>query len=225
MINEVVSELVGDDAIQLVDFLKENKNVSEFQISSKTKLAVDMIRNQLYRLYNHNLVSFIRKKDKEKGWYIYYWTLNKDRVKYLITDIKVKKIEKLKERLSREEQSHFFACLNNCIRIDFEQATNFEYRCPECGEILMQEDNSEQIKGIKNQIEELKKLVDKENLEKQKAIDKLSAMDDKLVKAPKKTKPAKTKKTSVKKNTKSKKTSTTKTKPTKTKKANKIKKK
>ena len=69
MINEVVYELIGEDAILLVNFLKETKNVSEFQISIKIKIPVDKIRNQLYRLYNHNLVSFIRKKDKEKAFF------------------------------------------------------------------------------------------------------------------------------------------------------------
>lgn len=183
MIKEVVIELVGEDTMLLVDFLKNNKNVSEFQISTKIKIPVDTIRNQLYRLYNHNLVSFIRKKDKEKGWYIYYWTLNKDRIKYLITNIKVKKIEKLKERLEREENSHFFACTNKCIRIDFEQATNFEYHCPECGELLMQEDNSTQILKIHEEIKLLTSKIDSENAERQKAIDKIILEEEKAIAA------------------------------------------
>lgn len=211
MINDVVCELVGEDAILLVDFLKDTKNVSEFQISTKIKLPVDKIRNQLYRLYNHNIVSFIRKKDKEKGWYIYYWTLNKDRIKYLITDIKVKKIEKLQERFLREQGSHFFACQNKCIRIDFEQATNFEYKCPECGELLMQEDNSEQIEKIKEQIESLKIQIEKENIEKQKAIEALSAKIEAEEEEAKRAK-LELKKASKKKTTKKTETSTKKTK-------------
>lgn len=161
-IESVISEVVGEDTLELVNFLKSNKNVSEFTISTKIKQPVDAIRNQLYRLYNNNLVSFIRKKDKKKGWYIYYWSLNLDRIKYLVIDLKRKRLEKLKERLLREETNHFFSCPSGCIRVDFEQATNFEYKCPECGSLLSQEDNYSKIEAIKKEIsiyeEELKNL-------------------------------------------------------------------
>jgi len=158
----VIRELIGEDALPLVEVLKNQSKISEFQISTKIKTPVDVIRNQLYRLYNHNLVTFIRKKDKKKGWYIYYWSLNTNRLKYLISNLKKKRVEKLHEHLSREEDDHFFACENSCIRVDFEQATNFEYRCPECGELLHQEDNSQNIEKIKKEIKKLEKEIDEE---------------------------------------------------------------
>ncbi|MCB9358543.1 hypothetical protein H6503_01305 [Candidatus Woesearchaeota archaeon] len=157
IVEDVIAEAVGEDIIPLVDYLKTSKNSSEFQISSKIKIPVDVIRNQLYRLYNQNLVDFIRKKDKKKGWYIYYWSLNLERIKYLSGDLKKKKLETLKDRLSREEAGQFFSCINQCLRIDFEQATNFEYRCPECGELLNQEDNSKKINDIKKEITDIEK--------------------------------------------------------------------
>lgn len=155
LIDEVISDVVGDVVIPVANVLKDHRNISEFEISAKIKMPVDMIRNHLYRLYNNNMVTFIRKKDKKKGWYIYYWDLNLERIKYLVTDLKRKKIESLKERLKREEDNHFFSCTNLCIRVDFEQATNFEYRCPECGELLNQENNKEKIGTIKKKIEQL----------------------------------------------------------------------
>jgi len=197
-LDSVISELEGEEVIPLVNFLKTAKNVSEFQISTKIKLPVDIIRNQLYRLYNHNLVSFIRKKDKKKGWYIYYWTLNLKRIKFLVTDLKRKRIEVLKERTEREENTHFFTCSNQCIRVDFEQATNFEYSCPECGELLNQEDNQKMIENIKKEIVQLKKDVEKED----KAI--LAAETEKASKKEEEPKPAKTKTTKKKTTKKSK---------------------
>ncbi|MFT4303288.1 MAG: hypothetical protein ACMXYG_01875 [Candidatus Woesearchaeota archaeon] len=162
VIDSVISQAVGDDIIPLVNYLKTAKNSSEFQISTKIKIPVDVIRNQLYRLYNQNLVDFIRKKDKKKGWYIYYWTINLERIKYLHEDLKKKRLNVLKERLIREKDGQFFSCINSCLRIDFEQATNFEYRCPECGELLNQEDNSIKIKKIEDEIKLLKKEIKEE---------------------------------------------------------------
>ena len=143
------------------------------------------------------------KKDKRKGWYIYYWSINLERIKYLVDDLKRKKVEKLSERLSREQGSQFFSCTNSCIRVDFEQATNFEYRCPECGELLNQEDNSEKITLLKKEVNEIQK-----DLNESAKIAAAAALlieeepeeeKPKKGRKPKKAKPAEKKKTSKKK--------------------------
>ncbi len=161
IIESVVMEVVGKDAIPLVRFLKNNKNVSEFKIAEVIKREVNATRNILYKLYEHNLVSFMRKKDKKKGWYIYYWTFNQKRVKYLVHSLKKGKLKKLKERVEREEGGNFFGCKNNCIRLNFDQATDFNFKCPECGEVLDQEDNAPVIENIKKEIKNLEKEVKK----------------------------------------------------------------
>ncbi|MBD3309750.1 transcription factor [Candidatus Woesearchaeota archaeon] len=155
VIEEVISEVAGEEVIPLVKALKNKKNVSEFTLASNIKQEINTTRNMLYRLYDSNLVSFIRRKDKKKGWYIYYWTFNMKRVKYLIYDIKKKRLEKLKERLEREQSSHFYTCEQKCMRLDFDQATNFNFKCPECGDLMDQEDNSDTIKEIEKEIKQL----------------------------------------------------------------------
>jgi transcription initiation factor TFIIE subunit alpha len=155
LIDDVVSQVAGADVIPLVNALKNQKNVSEFKLAQDIHQEVNETRNMLYRLFNSNLVTFIRKKDKQKGWYIYYWTFNPKRVFYLVTDLKKKKLEKLKERLDREVGNHFFTCGNNCMRLDFEQSMNFEFKCPECNEIMNQEDNLKLIKEIQQGIKKL----------------------------------------------------------------------
>lgn len=71
--------------------------------------------------------------------------------------IKKKKNIALKERLKREYSSDFFTCKTKCMRLSFEQATDFEYKCPECGDLMHQEDNKIVIEDIKKKIEELEK--------------------------------------------------------------------
>lgn len=154
---EVVTEVSGEDVLPLVKALKNKKNVSEFKLADAIDQEINLTRNMLYRLYDHNLVSFIRKKDKKKGWYIYYWTFNPKRIKELSKNLKKVKIERLNERLGREKSTHFYTCANKCIRLDFDQATEFEYKCPECGEILQQEDNSAKIKELQKDVMRLEK--------------------------------------------------------------------
>jgi len=157
IIETVVKAVAGEDVVTLVDYLKDKKNISEFKIAEKIKKEVNETRNMLYRLHSANLVTFIRRKDKKKGWYIYYWTFNKKIVKYLFLSLKRKKLESLQERLKRENSSDFFLCEDKCIRLDFEQATDFGFKCPECGKILNQDHNEEKILEIEKEITALEK--------------------------------------------------------------------
>jgi transcription initiation factor TFIIE subunit alpha len=156
-LTEVIKEVAGEDVLPLVRALKNKKNISEFKLADSIKKEINLTRNMLYRLYDHHLVTFIRKKDKKKGWYIYYWTFNPKRVKEIVRNLKKNKLEKLRERLAREQSTNFFVCANKCMRLDFDQATEFEYKCPECGEILHQEDNSKIIADLQKEIEKLEK--------------------------------------------------------------------
>ena len=127
LVEDVVTEVAGKDVVPLVKILRTKENQSEFKLAERIKREVNITRNMLYRLYNYNLVSFTRKKDKVKGWYIYYWTFNSNRVKDLLVKLKNNKLEKLQERLKREEHNQFYLCSNNCIRLDFDQAADFEF--------------------------------------------------------------------------------------------------
>jgi len=160
-IHDTVTELVGEDAIRIVKYLSGKKNISEFKIAEATKKEIHETRNILYRLYNHNLATYYRKKDREKGWYISYWTFNKDRVRELITSMRRQKLEKLRERLKQEQENEnsFFMCRNMCSRLDFDNSVNFNFRCPECGNLMDQHDNSRTINTIKDRIKELNGMV------------------------------------------------------------------
>ncbi|MBW2996814.1 hypothetical protein KY349_00570 [Candidatus Woesearchaeota archaeon] len=157
LVEDVVSAVAGEDVLPLVKQLKNKKNVSEFKLAETLKLEVNVTRNMLYRLYHANLVSFIRRKDKKKGWYIYYWTFKLKQIKYLAMSLKKERLERLQDRLAREKDSSFFVCPNSCMRLDFERAVGFEFKCPECASIMQQESNEEKIKQLQQEIKALQK--------------------------------------------------------------------
>jgi transcription initiation factor TFIIE subunit alpha len=159
LLKETIIDVVGENAVPIVEYLKEHENISEFIIAEDLDYDIHTVRQNLYKLHDHNLVTYIRKKDRQKGWYISYWTFNAVRVKELIKRMKTLKLDKLSDRLEKEESNKncFFMCNNACTRLDFEHATNFEFKCPECGSLLDQQDNSKTIENIKEQIKILKK--------------------------------------------------------------------
>jgi transcription initiation factor TFIIE subunit alpha len=160
-IQEVVRSVCGADVLPLVKKLKGKDNISEFKLADQLKLDIKRVRNTLYRLYGANLVQFTRKKDKKKGWYIYYWTFKPEQIRFLYRRLKNDELETLREKMQTESNEQYFVCVNNCVRMDFEQAINFEYRCPECGELTMQEKKDKMMMNIKKKVALLEKEVKK----------------------------------------------------------------
>ncbi len=159
LITEVVSEAVGDDALDIIFYLKGKKDISEFKIADDTKIEIHGVRNILYRLHSKHLVTYRRKKDRIKGWYISYWTFNPKRVLELIVTLKKNRLQKYKERLEKEEKNkgNFFLCPQACVRMDFFNATEHDFKCPECGSLLNQQDNNKTIDSLKKNVEKLEK--------------------------------------------------------------------
>ena len=157
LVHSTISEVVGEEAIPIVEFLKNRKNISEFIIAEKTDTEIHMVRNILYRMQRLNLATYKRKKDSKKGYYISYWTFNPKRIKDLLLNIKRQQLDTLKERLQKEEENKncFFICQNACVRVDFEQGTELGFRCPECGSLLMQQDNTRTIDHLRERIKEM----------------------------------------------------------------------
>ena len=153
---EVVTELVGEQALPIVDFLRGKTKISEFIIAEELEMEINETRNILYKLLEHNIVTFIRKKDRIKGWYICYWDLNEHMIPQLNAKMNGQKLEKMEERLAKENGGTFYLCTNACSRMDFDRAMEFEFKCPECGGLMSQQDNSRTIEFLKDRIKELK---------------------------------------------------------------------
>ena len=147
----------NEDTLKVFRQLWGKSNVSEFDIAEHLRLSINYVRNLLYGLHAFNLVNSTRKKDRQKGWYIYYWTFKPDQIRFLYKKMKLEELDKLKDVVKAEKTQQFFVCANECARMDFEQAINFEYRCPECGELTVQEGHDVRIKESAEKIVILEK--------------------------------------------------------------------
>ena len=99
LLTKTTTDAIGADAIDVVMYLKGKENISEFTIAEDLKIDIHIIRNLLYRLNSDNLATYIRKKDRQKGWYISYWTINTKRFVEVSEKLSVVRLEKLKEKL------------------------------------------------------------------------------------------------------------------------------
>jgi len=177
ILEEFVSEIGGKDAVKLLNLLKDKENISEFDLAEELKLSINQVRSLLYRLNLHNLVYSNRKKDKEKGWYIYYWTFNFRHARDLLINKKQEELRYLKEELEKERQHRYFICMNDGIRMDLNEALEHNYKCPECDRILKQEDSIKKISEIESRMHKLNQ--DLEELNKPLIIIQKPALEEK----------------------------------------------
>lgn len=175
LINDLILEIAGKDVVPLIGLLKNKTDVSEFKLAAKLKLSVNQVRNMLYKLNSYNLVDFTRQKDKVKGWYIYFWTFNMKLAKQMAVSMKNNKLNILRKRLEKESNELYFVCPSGCVRFDSINVMDYQFKCPECGKMLIKEDNKKNVEKIKKEItsietelNELKEFEEKQ----QKALEK-----------------------------------------------------
>jgi len=156
-IKEIVSNVVGKNGEQITNILYKKKNVNEFMISKKLNLTINQTRNLLYSLSDKGIVQFIRKKDSKKGgWYTYFWTLNIKRALELLKNQINAKIKKLEDELQKRKNERFYYCPNSGLEYTEEEALEYNFICPETGEVLQLRDNRTQADELDVQISKLK---------------------------------------------------------------------
>ena len=152
-INQLAMQIGGELGTQVVEILlDQGDNTSEFLIAEKLEVKINVIRKTLYMLQDANLVNSMRKKDKKKGWYIYYWTFDEIQANGLINKMREMRISNLKKRLNAEQNISYYTCKKQCIRTTLERALESDFTCLECEKVMHEVDNSKKVKLIKEEL-------------------------------------------------------------------------
>jgi len=158
VITRLITLLCGEDAVKVVKaLLNENEMIDEL-IAERTGMRLNQVRRILYDLLDKHIVTYRREIDEEKGYFLYFWSLNKEGLREIVRERKKLVLERLCERLQYEEQKVFFICPNGCgDRVPFERAMDQQFKCLQCGAMLQSFDNQKMIEKLKAKIEVLKK--------------------------------------------------------------------
>ncbi|MBD3191944.1 MAG: transcription factor E [Candidatus Heimdallarchaeota archaeon] len=158
LLESVVREIGGDEAVKVASLLDPKEETTDEAIAAAAGMKLNAVRKVLYRLYDARLAEFRRIRDKNTGWFIYFWRLKPHRVKELVISRKKSVYKKLKTRLDYEKKHHFFKCDREyCPRYTFDEAMENNFTCPECSGQLTAFDNSEIIKRLTEKVTELEK--------------------------------------------------------------------
>ncbi len=179
-LKEVVAIVVGKQAEDIIDMLDGSKYINEFLIAKKLGITINQTRNILYKISDHGLISSIRKKDKRKGWYTYFWKIEVLKSLEFLVNIINKRIEQLKHQIKSRETKEFYICEQCNIEVNAENALLHEFTCNECGEVYTLKDNTKMLRELKKEADKLEgksKLIQEEIDKEQEKVDKQRAKE------------------------------------------------
>ena len=153
---ELARDIGGEEAVEVVKALEKMKEATDEELAEKTGIRVNTVRRILYALNDHGLADFKRIRDKETGWYYYYWHLETKKLPEIIRAKKMAELKRLKEMLEEETSEIYYWCgTEGHPRLTFDEAMEYEFQCPLCGKMLMQYDNTKIVEELKKRIQEL----------------------------------------------------------------------
>ena len=155
---KVAGALGEQEAIKLIDILKDSEEITDDEIANKTGIRLNFVRKILYKLYDHSLVSLRRTRDPKTGWFIFHWKLQPDQLEGFVLSQKRRVLEKLNTRLEYEKNHDFFYCYTpGCKRVPFEEAVELVFKCSTCGKPLMHYENDKLAQSLTKKVETLRK--------------------------------------------------------------------
>lgn len=152
LVKTLLTNVVEDESnLPIVQSLLDGVETDE-EIANKTGIKLNIVRKILYRLYDMGLASYKRSKDPETQWFTYSWKFEKEEVINRIIKDSENYLKMLNDELDREENNMFFLCPQGHVRLDFDDASDYEFICPVCGEELKFKDNADTIEQLKEDI-------------------------------------------------------------------------
>ncbi len=171
LLQEIVVSIVGKSAEGIVELLNNPKHVNEFILAKKLEITINQTRNILYKISDFGLVSSIRKKDKKKGWYTYFWKFEILKCLEFLKSFLLRNRREVEDEIRLRNSKVFYACKSCGLEYGEDEALLMDFTCDECGEIFSVKDNSKLVKELKKsllRIDEKLELVNVE-MEKEKA--------------------------------------------------------
>lgn len=179
-LKEVVSIVVGKQAEDIIDLLDNQNYMNEFLIAKKLGITINQTRNILYKISDFGLISSIRKKDKRKGWFTYFWKIEIMKSLEFLRSELMKKMEQLNYQIKSRETKRFYVCEQCGIELSEENALLHDFMCSECGNIFTLKDNVKLVKELRKNWDVLKEklqLVENEIKKEKERTDKERAKE------------------------------------------------
>ena len=154
---EFLKTVGGDYAIDLVKIWDKKKgNITDEELAKKLNVKITEIRTALNRLHYRGIACYQKSRNNKTGWYSYTWNIKSQRIAELVMERQAEEIQKITKRMELEKNYIYFHCKSGCTTVPFEIATEYQFKCPECGKNLEEENTGKKLKVLNQRIESIK---------------------------------------------------------------------
>lgn len=150
-------EIIDEEMVNIL-----NDEIEQSHEASKTdetqeipRIALKEVRKSLYKLNERSLARYRRVRDRETGYFVYYWSPIYERILDLIISRRKQSIKKLRQRLDYEQRNLLYICDEGHTPVPFSDAFELGFICTTCGKELSQKDNAKTIEFLEKKIKEL----------------------------------------------------------------------
>ena len=160
IVQEVLIDITHDEesSISVIECLLSGVT-SDFDIAEETGINLTIIRKVLYDLYSAGITTYNRIEDPENTGDIYSWKFKQEKICEIIQNKYMNISIKIEKSIRYEEENMFFVCKSNNHRYKFENASDYNFECPVCGDSLEHQDNSELILELLKEKETIASMV------------------------------------------------------------------
>ncbi|MFX1282262.1 MAG: hypothetical protein ACFFB5_01345 [Promethearchaeota archaeon] len=150
-------EIIDEEMVNIIneEIEQSQKDLNDDKEKEISRIALKEVRKSLYKLNERSLARYRRVRDKETGYFVYYWSPIFERILDLIVNRRKLSIRKLRQRLDYEQRNLLYVCSEGHTPVTFSDAFELGFICTTCGEELSQKDNENTIKFLKRKIKEL----------------------------------------------------------------------
>ncbi len=127
-------KLAGEKAPEIMSHMSEP--ISDEEIAERVGMRAADVRMILNKLHYYEVIDYNRTKDKDSGWYYYYWFIRPDKLYNAYIDQKKRDLEDLEEKIENSEVHAVYICKHCEQTYDFDRAAELLYHCPICERIL-----------------------------------------------------------------------------------------
>lgn len=152
---DVIQQLAGEHGLPVAKAIFE-KELTDDELAKRVGLQANLVRRILYDFYENRIATYRRSRDESSGWYIYHWKLDPQRAIEYVKSKKQQLLQKLEEMLEREKNTVYLSCDNVCQKIPYDAAAENGFKCPKCGKMLKEYDNSATISSLERRVEALR---------------------------------------------------------------------
>ncbi len=176
----VQKEIIDEEIVNILNQEKDDsiESSEEHDEEGHSRIALKVVRKSLYKLNERSLARYRRVRDKETGYFVYYWSPIWERIRDLIISRRKLSLKKLKQRLDYEQRNLLYICNEGHIPVTFSDAFELGFICTVCGEELSQKDNTKTIEFLKHKIMSLEDAI-KSGLDE---LDELFELRDNIAK-------------------------------------------